>query len=50
MSKIKLSEVIPMLHEISECIDEEIYDEDKISDIIELMRDIVEDNYMYIRH
>ena len=48
-----IKDIIPILHQISKCIDESIennVDEDKISDVVELMKGIADDNWTYIRN
>ena len=48
-----LDAVMAMLHQIAKILDTAIEigaDNDKISDVVELMRGISEDNYMFIRN
>ena len=45
--------VVPMLHQIAKCIDDAIEnneDNDKISEVVELMKGIAEDNWMFVRN
>lgn len=52
-SELDLSEIIPILHKIGECIDvavENGAEENKISEIIELMKGIADDNWVFIRN
>jgi len=45
--------VVPMLHQIAQCIDDAIEnneDDDKISEVVELMKGIAEDNWMFVRN
>ena len=51
--KLNLDCVIPMLHQIAKCIDDAIEnneDNEKISEIVELMEGIAEDNWMFVRN
>lgn len=48
-----LGGVVPVLHQIAKCIDgaiENNEDNDKISEVIELMKGIAEDNWMFARN
>jgi hypothetical protein len=50
---LNIADVMPMLHKIARCIDDAIEnseDESKISDVIELMKGIADDNWMFIRN
>ena len=54
--QITLTDVMPMLHKIAKCFDEYLEDLDPkdctedLSDAVELMSGIVDDNSMYIRN
>jgi hypothetical protein len=53
---LHIADVVPMLHKIAKCFDEYLEDLDpkddtkELSDAIELMRDIADDNGMFIRN
>lgn len=49
---LNIDNIIPILHQIVKLIDEEVEngDENKVSDIIQLMQGIVNDNWMFIRN
>lgn len=49
--KIKITEVLQLLKEISECIDDAIENEENdelVSEIIDYVEGIAEDNWMYL--
>jgi hypothetical protein len=51
--QLNIADVMPMLHQIARCIDAAIennIDESKISDIVELMKGIADDNWVFIRN
>ena len=47
-----IADVVPMLHRIAALIDEEVDNgnEEGVCEIVELMRGIAEDNWMFVRN
>ena len=47
-----IASVVPMLHQIAELIDDAVQNgkQEEVSEIIELMKGIAEDNWMFVRN